>query len=76
MKNGNILDDVMNHKNLKGSVFKRKLMDPKRVKSLGFFGLSFGLWSYFPYLALTFGSNLTTFAVTSTAICGMFKFHE
>jgi hypothetical protein len=51
-------------------------MDPKRVKSLGYFGLSLGLWLNFPHVALYIGSNLTTLAVTSNALAGMFKFNE
>lgn len=33
----NAIDTLANHSNLKGYVFKRKLMNPKRVKGVGAF---------------------------------------
>jgi len=67
---------MSNHGNLKGSIFKRKTMDPKRVKSLGYFALSGALWAYSPFFAAAFGSSFNTLAIASSAIAGMVKFSE
>ena len=48
-------------------------MDPKRVKSLGYFGFSLALWLNFPVTALHFGNTFSTFAVTASALLGMYK---
>ena len=76
MGKANKIDDMSNHANLKGSIFKRKTLDPHRVKSLGYFALSGALWTYSPFLAATFGSSFTTLAITSAAVTGMWKFNE
>jgi len=67
---------MRSHANLKGSIFKRKSMDPHRMKSLGYFALSGALWTYSPWLVATFGSSASTLAISSAAITGMWKFNE
>ena len=76
MSKANKIDDMSNHANLKGSIFKRKSLDPHRVKSLGYFALSGALWAYSPMLVATFGSSLSTLAIASSAVTGMWKFNE
>jgi len=76
MGKANKIDDMSNHANLKGSIFKRKSLDPHRVKSLSYFALSGALWAYSPFIAATFGSNFSTFAIASAAVTGMLKFNE
>ena len=76
MGKANKIDDMSNHANLKGSIFKRKSLDPHRVKSLSYFALSGALWTYSPFIAATFGSNFSTFAIASAAVTGMLKFNE
>ena len=76
MSKANKIDDMSNHANLKGSIFKRKSLDPHRVKSLGYFALSGALWAYSPWLVAQFGSSLSTFAIASAAVTGMWKFNE
>jgi hypothetical protein len=76
MGKANKIDDMSNHANLKGSIFKRKSLDPHRVKSLGYFALSGALWTQTPWLVATFGSSLSTLAIASAAVTGMWKFNE
>jgi hypothetical protein len=76
MAKANKIDDMSNHANLKGSIFKRKSLDPHRVKSLGYFALSGALWAYSPWVAAHFGSSFSTFAIASSAVTGMWKFNE
>ena len=49
---------------LNGCLFKRKAMDPIKLKGLGFFGLAGLSYTYYPYIAMHFGQTLTTFAIT------------
>ena len=67
---------IAKNANLKGSIFKRKSLDPHRVKSLGWFALSGALWTYSPWLVAHFGSNLSTLAISSAAVGGMWNFSE
>lgn len=76
MGKANQIDDMAAHANLKGSIFKRKTMDPKRMNSLGYFALSGALWTYSPWLVATFGSGLSTLAIASSAVTGMWNFNE
>ena len=76
MAKANKIDDMANHANLKGSIFKRKTLDPHRVKSFSYFALSGALWAYSPFVAATFGQSLTTLAIATSAITGMTKFSE
>lgn len=55
MAKANKIDDMANHANLKGSIFKRKTLDPKKIKSFSYFALSGALWAYAPFVAATFG---------------------
>ena len=68
------MEDLANHGQLKGAIFKRKVMDPDRLKGLGCFGAALGLWAYFPHVALVLGNNLTTLGMVGLSLGGMFKF--
>lgn len=76
MAKANKIDDMANHANLKGSIFKRKTLDPHRIKSFSYFALSGALWTYSPFIAATFGQSLTTLAIASSAVTGMYRFNE
>lgn len=76
MAKANKIDDMTNHANLKGAIFKRKSMDPYRMKSLGYFALTGALWSYSPFLVAHFGSTFSTLAIASAAMTGMMNFQE
>jgi len=67
------IDEISNHKNLNGLVFKRKSMDPKRLNGLGYFAASFGIWAYSPIIALSLGHNLTNLALVGTALRGVYQ---
>lgn len=72
----NALMDLHAHSHLKGKIFKRKVMDPGRLKGLGFFGLTGLLYAYFPYVACQLGAPLTTFAMTGSSFAGMLHLSE
>lgn len=71
MQRVNALEDMANHSKLKGLVFKRKSMDPEKLKGLGFFGLAGASYAYYPYIAAHFGQTFTTTAITLACLAGM-----
>ena len=48
----NAIEDLVNHSNLRGKIFKRKSLSPKKIKGLGYFGIAGLAYTYFPYVAL------------------------
>lgn len=64
------VEEVSHHKALDGLIFKRRALNPNRLSGLGYFAASFGIWAYFPQIALTLGSNMTSFAFLATALRG------
>ena len=45
------IEDLHAHANLKGALFKRKLLDTDRVSGLTCFGLAGITYAFFPYVA-------------------------
>lgn len=72
----NALEQVADYAALKGAVFKRKTMNPKRVKGLGAFAASYGVYSYLPYLAVYLGSTIPAVTALGAALYGMLSFSE
>ena len=72
----NALIDKYAHANLKGKIFKRKSMDPYKLKGLGYFGVSALAYSKYSILALHFGQTLPMLGVIGTALAGMTNFNE
>jgi len=50
MNRVNLLEDLETHYNLNGLIFKKKMMDPQKLKGLGFFGVSAATYAYYPYV--------------------------
>lgn len=67
----NALEDIKNTHYLNGLVFKRKQMDPTKLKGLGCFGLTGFIYAYYPYVAMHFGQSFSTLAMGATAVAGM-----
>ena len=55
MDRANALEDLNAHANLKGKIFRRKAMDPKKLYGLGYFGVGALSYVYFPHMVLHFG---------------------
>jgi len=72
----NNLEDLVNHSNLGGKIFKRKALDPSRLKGLGYFGVAGVTYAYFPYIAATLGSTATMFGLAGSSVLGMLNFQE
>lgn len=66
-----VLEDLKNHANLKGTIFKRKLIDPNRYVGMWWFAGAGLTYAYFPVVAAYLGSNLTIFGITAAALMGM-----
>ena len=61
---------------LQGKIFKRKLMDPQKLHTAGWFGLAGLTYAFFPYVALQIGANLTTILTTSFSLGGMYSLYR
>ena len=67
----NALDDIGQQCSLSGLVFKRKPMDPVKLKGLAYFGLAGASYAYWPYVAMYLGQSGTTLAITAACLAGM-----
>ena len=67
----NALDDLKNTHHLKGLIFKRKQMDPTKLKGLGCFGFAGFSYAYYPYMVMHFGQSFTTLAMGASLVAGM-----
>ncbi len=71
------MDQIADHSRLgKNEVFKRKALNPRRLKGLGAFVSSYGLYSYAPYLAVYCGATLPMLGAVFTGLYGMLAFSE
>lgn len=68
----NALEDLNTHYNLKGLIFKKKMMDPEKLKGLGFFGIAGGAYAYYPYVVASLGQSWTTSLMTVACLSGMY----
>lgn len=61
---------------LKGYVFRRKLLNPKKVKGFGALGASVYVYNYLPYIAAYFGPTIPLLALSATTVYGFLSFAE
>ena len=61
---------------MKGYVFKRKLLNPKKLKGFGALGASLYVYNYLPYIAAYFGPTLPLLALSAGTIYGLMAFAE
>eukprot|EP00347_Sterkiella_histriomuscorum_P020859 403336193 len=69
-------DQAYDNSRLKGSIYRRKVLNPTRVKGLGAFAASYGIYSYLPYMAVYIGSTLPIFTAAVAGIYGMLAFSD
>jgi hypothetical protein len=72
----NYLENMADHGNLKGKVFKMKLMTPQRLK--GFAAISATAYAYSQLIPLTLmlGPTATMIGLTAGTLFGMLQFNE
>lgn len=76
MNKESALDQMADFSQLKGAVYKRRLMNPKRLKGVGAFAATYSIYSYLPYLAAYLGSTVPVVAACAAAFYGMLSFAE
>lgn len=76
MDRQNSVLDQYAHSHLKGKIFKRKGLDPYKLKGLGYLGISALSYSKFSVLALHFGHTLPFLGIVGTALAGMTNLTE
>jgi len=57
-------------------VFKRRVLNPRRLKGVGALASSFYLYSYAPYLAVSLGATAPVLGALFTAMYGLLAFAE
>lgn len=57
-------------------VFKKRTLNPRRVKGVGAFATAYGLFSYAPYLAVYLGSTVPVLGAVAAGLYGMLAFAE
>lgn len=72
----NAMDQLADSGRLKGLIYKRRLLNPKRLKGASAILASFGIYSYMPYIAVTLGSTIPVVAACAAGIYGMLSFAE
>ncbi len=71
------LDQLADYKSLgRDEVFKRRTLNPRRLKGVGAFLTSFGLYSYAPYFAVYMGSTMPILGAVAAGLYGMLSFSE
>jgi len=71
------IDQLADHARLgKNEVFRRRALNPRRLKGLTGFATSFGLYTYAPYLAVYFGTTLPMLGAVFAGLYGMLAFSE
>ena len=77
LRRGDTLDQLADYSRLgPNEVFKRRALNPRRLKGLGSFAASFGLYSYAPYLAVYLGSTVPVIGAVAAGLFGMLQFSE
>ena len=61
---------------LKGAVYRRKTLNPRKLKGVGAFATSLGVYSYLPYLTVYLGSTVPVFTAVAAGLYGMLAFAE
>lgn len=61
---------------MKGSVYRRKVLDPLRLKGLGAFAATYGIYSYLPYLAVYVGSTIPIVTACAAGVYGLLAFSD
>lgn len=72
----NSIENAADKKNLKGAVFRRKLLNPSRLKGITAFATSLGIYSYLPYMAVYLGSTIPVLTACAAGIYGLIEFGE
>jgi hypothetical protein len=61
---------------LKGYVYRRKLLNPKKLKGFGALGASAYVYTYLPYIAAYFGPTIPLLALSAGTVYGLLALGE
>lgn len=76
MKRINHLDNLVEHSSLKGSIYRAKMLSPRRLKGLGALTASVAGYMNFAALSLMIGPNIATAGLCASTYYGMMQFYE
>lgn len=72
----NEIDQIADATTLKGKVYRRRVLNPKRLKGVGALFASYSIYSYLPYLAVYAGATMPVIAACAAGLYGMLAFSE
>lgn len=61
---------------LKGKIYKRKALNPKKVRGVGAFALSYSIYAYLPYITVVAGTTLPVLSAVAAGLYGLLAFAE
>ena len=76
MQKSDCLDQMADYTALKGCVFKKRSLNPRRVKGVGAFAAAASIYSYMPYIVVYFGTTAPLLTACFAGLYGMLSFSE
>ena len=77
MRKVDALDQLADHSRLgKDEVFRKRALNPRRIKGDGAFASAYGLYAYAPYLTIYLGTTLPVLGAVAAGLYGMLAFSE
>lgn len=77
IRRGDTLDQLADYARLgPNEVFRRRALNPRRLKGITSLAASFGFYSYAPYLAVYLGSTVPVLGAVAAGLFGMLQFSE
>lgn len=70
------VDQLTHYAQLKGFVYRRKALSPRRLKGITAFAATWGIYSYLPYMAVYTGTTAPILAACMAGLYGMNAFSE
>jgi len=71
-----MLSQLADYSSLKGAVFKRRVLSPKRLRGVGALVASWKIYAYLPYLAVYLGSTVPLVTACAAGLYGMLAFAD
>jgi hypothetical protein len=71
-----LVDQLTHYAQLKGFVFRRKALNPRRLKGISAFASTFGIYWYLPYMAVYTGTATPIFVACMAGLYGMNSFSD
>lgn len=72
----NFFDNLVNHGGLKGSIFRTKMLNSRRLYGLGSFAVAGGAYMHLATLSMMLGPTVPTLGIVASTIYGLKSLNE